>query len=173
MTARLSCSTWNMNSAFDILVIGGGHAGAEAARVAARGGARVAMVTMLRDAIGRMSRGHRSRGNPIQGAEPLQGSGGPGTARAVRSRSLRERRPEHPCRRAEPDHHRRIGVFADPRRSDRARRDPRRRHAPLRPRHDRHHRHVPSRADALRRGEDCRRPFRRTVRGDSSIPGCT
>ncbi|MFZ2490474.1 MAG: FAD-dependent oxidoreductase, partial [Thermoanaerobaculia bacterium] len=30
----------------DILIIGGGHAGAEAARIAARGGARVAMVTM-------------------------------------------------------------------------------------------------------------------------------
>jgi len=40
---------------FDIVVIGGGHAGAEATRVAARGGLRVAMITMLRDAIGRMS----------------------------------------------------------------------------------------------------------------------
>ncbi|MBI2215107.1 MAG: tRNA uridine-5-carboxymethylaminomethyl(34) synthesis enzyme MnmG [Acidobacteria bacterium] len=40
---------------FDVVVIGGGHAGAEAARVAARGGARVALVTMIRDAIGRMS----------------------------------------------------------------------------------------------------------------------
>src|SRR5438067_1085467 len=42
-------------SHFDVIVIGGGHAGAEAARVCARGGARTAMVTMLRDAIGRMS----------------------------------------------------------------------------------------------------------------------
>ena len=40
---------------FDIVVVGGGHAGAEAARVAARGGARVAMVTMDPAAIGRMS----------------------------------------------------------------------------------------------------------------------
>jgi tRNA uridine 5-carboxymethylaminomethyl modification enzyme len=40
---------------FDVVVIGGGHAGAEAARVTARGGLRVALVTMLRDAIGRMS----------------------------------------------------------------------------------------------------------------------
>src|SRR5258706_5014233 len=40
---------------FDVIVIGGGHAGAEAARVCARGGIRVALVTMLRDAIGRMS----------------------------------------------------------------------------------------------------------------------
>lgn len=40
---------------FDVVIIGGGHAGAEAARVCARGGARVALVTMLRDAVGRMS----------------------------------------------------------------------------------------------------------------------
>jgi tRNA uridine 5-carboxymethylaminomethyl modification enzyme len=40
---------------FDVVVIGGGHAGAEAARVAARGGLRVALVTMIRGAIGRMS----------------------------------------------------------------------------------------------------------------------
>src|SRR5512133_3162953 len=40
---------------YDVVVIGGGHAGAEAARVAARAGAKVALVTMLREAIGRMS----------------------------------------------------------------------------------------------------------------------
>lgn len=40
---------------FEVIVIGGGHAGAEAARVVARGGLRVALVTMIRDAIGRMS----------------------------------------------------------------------------------------------------------------------
>src|SRR5438105_1631819 len=44
-----------MTSDFDVIVIGGGHAGAEAARVCARGGVRVAMITMLRNAIGRMS----------------------------------------------------------------------------------------------------------------------
>ena len=44
-----------MDKHFDIVVIGGGHAGAEAARVAARAGFRVAMITLLRDAIGRMS----------------------------------------------------------------------------------------------------------------------
>lgn len=42
-------------TSFDVVVIGGGHAGAEATRLAARGGLRVAMVTLLRDAIGRMS----------------------------------------------------------------------------------------------------------------------
>ena len=40
---------------FDAIVIGGGHAGAEAARVLSRAGQSVAMVTMAADAIGRMS----------------------------------------------------------------------------------------------------------------------
>lgn len=43
-----------MNS-FDIIVIGGGHAGVEAAAVAARMGARVALVSFDLDAIGAMS----------------------------------------------------------------------------------------------------------------------
>ncbi|MFM5885431.1 MAG: tRNA uridine-5-carboxymethylaminomethyl(34) synthesis enzyme MnmG [Novosphingobium sp.] len=40
---------------FDIIVIGGGHAGVEAAAVAARMGARAALVSFDRDAIGAMS----------------------------------------------------------------------------------------------------------------------
>jgi tRNA uridine 5-carboxymethylaminomethyl modification enzyme len=40
---------------FDVLVIGGGHAGADAAHAAARMGARVALVTLSRDGIGVMS----------------------------------------------------------------------------------------------------------------------
>lgn len=40
---------------YDVLVIGGGHAGAEAAWASARLGARTALVTFDRDAIGRMS----------------------------------------------------------------------------------------------------------------------
>jgi len=40
---------------FDVVVIGGGHAGAEAAHVAARLGARVALVTLSRASIGEMS----------------------------------------------------------------------------------------------------------------------
>jgi tRNA uridine 5-carboxymethylaminomethyl modification enzyme len=42
-------------SNFDAIVIGGGHAGAEAARVLARGGASTALLTMSSEAIGRMS----------------------------------------------------------------------------------------------------------------------
>ena len=44
-----------MKNRFDVIVVGGGHAGAEAAWAAARLGARVALVTMHRDAIARMS----------------------------------------------------------------------------------------------------------------------
>lgn len=40
---------------FDVVVIGGGHAGAEAAHAAARMGARTALVTLSRGAIGTMS----------------------------------------------------------------------------------------------------------------------
>lgn len=39
----------------DVIVVGGGHAGAEAAHAAARRGARVALVTLSRDGIGVMS----------------------------------------------------------------------------------------------------------------------
>lgn len=42
-------------SDFDVIVVGGGHAGCEAAHVAARCGVSVALVTLKRDAIGVMS----------------------------------------------------------------------------------------------------------------------
>ena len=40
---------------FDVLIIGGGHAGAEAAAVAARRGARVGLITFRADDVGQMS----------------------------------------------------------------------------------------------------------------------
>lgn len=40
---------------FDVIVIGGGHAGCEAAAAAARKGARTALLTFARDAVGAMS----------------------------------------------------------------------------------------------------------------------
>src|SRR6184192_3692452 len=73
-------------SHFDIIVIGGGHAGAEAARVCARGGARTAMITMLRDAIGRMSCdpaiGGLAKGNLVKEIDALGGLMGEATDRA-------------------------------------------------------------------------------------------
>ncbi|HEX8617102.1 MAG TPA: tRNA uridine-5-carboxymethylaminomethyl(34) synthesis enzyme MnmG [Thermoanaerobaculia bacterium] len=75
-----------MSAPYDILVIGGGHAGAEAARVAARGGARVAMITMARDAIGRMSCnpaiGGLAKGNLVKEIDALGGLMGEATDRA-------------------------------------------------------------------------------------------
>ena len=44
-----------MKSAFDVIVVGGGHAGCEAAAAASRMGAIVALVTMRADRIGEMS----------------------------------------------------------------------------------------------------------------------
>jgi tRNA uridine 5-carboxymethylaminomethyl modification enzyme len=50
--------TWgcpDLSTTYDVIVIGGGHAGAEAAWAASKLGARTALVTMALDAIGRMS----------------------------------------------------------------------------------------------------------------------
>src|SRR4051812_41915915 len=44
-----------MQQRFDVIVIGGGHAGCEAAAVAARAGAATALVTLRADTIGVMS----------------------------------------------------------------------------------------------------------------------
>ena len=44
-----------MRETFDVIIVGGGHAGTEAAAAAARMGASVALVTMRCDRIGEMS----------------------------------------------------------------------------------------------------------------------
>ena len=43
------------HSDFDVVVIGGGHAGTEAAHAAARMGVRTALITLTREGIGVMS----------------------------------------------------------------------------------------------------------------------
>src|SRR6202011_3160227 len=72
---------------FEVIIIGGGHAGAEAARVCARGGVRVAMVTMQRPAIGRMSCnpaiGGLAKGNLVNEIDALGGLMGEATDRAA------------------------------------------------------------------------------------------
>src|SRR5207237_3072871 len=76
-----------MTGDFDVIVIGGGHAGAEAARVCARGGAKVAMVTVEREAIGRMSCnpaiGGLAKGNLVKEIDALGGLMGEATDRAA------------------------------------------------------------------------------------------
>ena len=44
-----------MSNRYDVIIVGGGHAGCEAAAAAARMGVSVALVTMRRDRIGEMS----------------------------------------------------------------------------------------------------------------------
>src|SRR5204863_8348872 len=71
---------------FDVTGIGGGHAGAEAPRACARAGVRVAMITMLREAIGRMSCnpaiGGLAKGNLVKEIDALGGLMGEATDRA-------------------------------------------------------------------------------------------
>ena len=40
---------------YDVIVIGGGHAGCEAAHAAAKSGSKTLLITMKKDAIGQMS----------------------------------------------------------------------------------------------------------------------
>jgi tRNA uridine 5-carboxymethylaminomethyl modification enzyme len=75
-----------MPDRFDVVVIGGGHAGAEAARVCARGGVSVALVTMERASIGRMSCnpaiGGLAKGNLVKEIDALGGLMGEATDRS-------------------------------------------------------------------------------------------
>src|ERR1700679_1386862 len=69
-----------MELAYDIVIVGGGHAGCEAARACARLGMRTAMITMNADliaqmscnpAIGGIAKGHLVRENGARGGNPV------------------------------------------------------------------------------------------------------
>src|SRR3954447_3553225 len=78
--------TESLEATFDVIVVGGGHAGTEAAVAAARGGARVGLITSALETIGQMSCnpaiGGIAKGTVVREVDALGGIMGRATDRA-------------------------------------------------------------------------------------------
>ena len=179
-----------MSGSYDVIVIGGGHAGCEAAAAAARFGARTALVTQRFDTIGvdelqpgdrRARQGpsgardrrprradgprRRLRRHPVPRPQPPQGPGGAGAARPGRPQALPPGDAAADPRDRQPDGDRGRGEPLRHRRRRDSRPRTRRRPGTRLRGAGRRHRHFPQGRDPSRRTAHAGRPGRRQAVG--------